>query len=81
MLCHFQLKQSKRAEAALLLVLLKYENAEDVSEETGILVRTHLSPSTIPEAGIATFLDVDVKKGDIIRVQKAGFGRIDGGAH
>ena len=57
--------------------LLRFPNAEDVSEESGLLVPTHVGISTIPQAGIGRFLDVDVKKGEVIRIQKIGTPSLD----
>mmetsp|Transcript_10710 Transcript_10710/g.16413 ORF Transcript_10710/g.16413 Transcript_10710/m.16413 type:complete len:194 (-) Transcript_10710:456-1037(-) len=59
------------------IALSKYENAEEISNETGFQVPTRLGISTIPEAGLARFLCVDVKKGDIIRKQKLGGPNLD----
>ena len=52
--------------------LAKLHKWEDVANETGFKVETYLGSSTIPEAGLGRFVATDIKKGDIVRVQKIG---------
>ncbi|GCA64607.1 hypothetical protein KIPB_014801, partial [Kipferlia bialata] len=56
--------------------LKRFPTVLDVGDETGLLLPTELAVSNIPEAGLGRFIKVDVKKGEMVRVQNVGVGSL-----